>query len=254
MKTDVVVPVYGSLNLVSQCIATLKPQDNIGTIIVVDDATPGSEMQDYIEAAGKGIQYIRLDENMGFVDAVNTGMKHVKTEYAVIVNSDTAPANQRTLSTLIMGMYDHGASVAGPKLLFMGGSKYGAGDTIQHAGIGFNPEGVPYHPFMHLHRHTKAANIAKKIHAVTGAVMAVKMDVWRSVRGFDTLFSPGVYEDVDFCLRAGGVWYIPHSVWYHWMHGSQTTGNNLFENEQEHLGLLMQRWNITCDEELFYGV
>lgn len=256
MTTDVVIPVYNQLELVSQCIDGLLSQDDVGRIIVVDDASIESALVHYlmeIAAAGK-IFLTRMEKNSGFVDAANLGMEQVETEYGVIVNSDTMPVRDNSLTELVMRLHQYRFHVSGPKLLFMDNVEYGARGTIQHAGVGFNRDGVPYHPFMHLHRHTRAANVTKDVSAVTGAVLAVRMEVWRSVGGFDKMFAPGVYEDVDFCLRSGRVLYNPRSEWLHKMHGSQGNGVDLFENEAAHLDLLLRRWNPVCDEELYYGV
>ena len=251
MITDVVVPVYGQLPLVAQCIDCLAAQEHVGDIYLVDDCSPGTEIAEY--AAHSPAHYIYLEKNVGFVGAVEVGMGMVKTEYAVIVNSDTAPIGKRAIERLVMALNEHEMNVAGPKLLFMKGSQYGEGGTIQHAGVAFDPDGKPYHPFMHLHRNTKAANILRQVNAVTGAVMAIRVDVWESLGGFDNAFAPGVYEDVDLCLRSGKVLYVPRSEWWHLMHGSQTDSHNLFDNDEAHLQKLLMRWGRKCDEDIYYG-
>ena len=249
---DVVVPVHNQVMLVAQCIYGLSTQRDIGQIIVVDDASTTDEIAAFCDT-NRRVRYVRLDENVGFVGAVNTGMERATTEYAVIVNSDTSPSGSNSLSGLVYAAHEQNMHVGGAKLLFMGGSRYGRRGTIQHAGIAFDYEGIPYHPFMHLHRRTKAANIVRRVNAVTGAVMAVRLDVWRSIGGFDSEFAPGVFEDVDFCLKAGKVVYSPHSEWLHMMHGSQTDEHDLFDNMKDHLDKLLRRWKPSSDEELFYG-
>ncbi|NIQ88678.1 MAG: glycosyltransferase family 2 protein [Deltaproteobacteria bacterium] len=248
---DVIVPVYGQLPLVAQCVDCLAAQHKVGRIFLVDDCSPGSEIASYASTAP--VHYLRMSENTGFVGSVTVGMKEVETEYAVLVNSDTAPIGKYALHRLVYTMHENDMHVAGPKLLFMRGSKYGKGGTIQHAGVAFDPDGIPYHPFMHLHRDTKAANIRRRVNAVSGAVMAVNTEAWHALGGFDQAFAPGVYEDVDFCLRSGKVLYVPRSEWWHVMHGSQVKGNNLFSKSEEHLGKLQRKWGIKCDEEIYYG-
>ena len=249
---DVVLPVYNQFQLVAQCVDCLLHSDRIGTVIVVDDASTDESISELAEI--RGVDYVRMPENVGFVGAVNEGMRFVSTQYAVIVNSDTTPVHNQSLRDLVYTLDGKGMYVAGPKLLFMRGSKYGREGTVQHAGVAFGRDGVPYHPFMHLHRNTAAVNIEREVSAVTGAVMAVKAEAWQSIGGFDEHFAPGVYEDVDLCLRFGGALYAPNSEWYHLMHGSQTPGNDLFDNEQDHLEKLMRRWHPKCDEAIFYGV
>ena len=256
MTTDIVIPVFNQFGLTSQCIDCVLHQGNVGKVIVVDDASTDAILVYYLMemSAGGHIHYIRNARNIGFVGTANRGMECVESEYGLLVNSDTVPIGDNALISLIAQMHDVRYHVAGPKLLFMNGSKHGKRGTIQHAGVGFNPEGIPYHPFMHLHRDTKAACIRKKVTAVTGAVFAVRMDVWNALGGFDEAFAPGVYEDVDFCLKAGKVLYVPQSEWLHRMHGSQVDGIDLFDHEEDHLKLLLRRWGIRCDEELYYGI
>ena len=247
---DVVVPVYGQLHLVAQCLDTLKAQEYIGRIIVVDDCSPPDGTSEYLDIAD--VTVIRNAENRGFVESVNAGMELVESEYAVIVNSDTSPVDGDSLYTLVRSAYFAGAAVAGARLLFMPGSNEGRQFTIQHAGVAFDPDGVPYHPFMHLHADTRAANRRMMVTAVTGAVFCVHTDTWRELDGFDTEFSPGVYEDVDYCLRAKKVLYEPQSVWLHMMHGS---GGGLFDHAESHLKKLLSRWGrLESDEHLYYGV
>lgn len=248
---DVVVPVYGKFWLVAQCVDALLNSADIGRVIIVDDASPDDSIAEYADL--RGVECIRLAENTGFVGAANIGMDMAETQYAVLVNSDTVPLESNSLRALVYAMNREKMKLAAPKALFMQGSRYGRRDTIQHAGVAFGHDGVPYHPFMHLHRDTAAANVERKVNAVSGAVLAVHLKTWRAVSGFDEHFAPGVYEDVDLCLRVGGALYVPQSEWYHLMHGSQTPQNDLFDNEGEHLGKLLHRWGKRCDEGLFYG-
>lgn len=253
---DVVVPVYKQPELVYQCLDALMHQQGLGKLIVVDDASNDQDLSEYLSflAAMDKVTIIANDENRGFVHSANLGMKEVSSLYAVIINSDTIPLKPNSLYELVAVTELTAANVGGPKLLFMEGSGYGKAWTIQHAGVGFNPDGVPYHPFMHLHRKTAAANVQRKVHAVTGAVFCVKVETWNELGGFDEAFSPGVYEDVDYCLRAKTAMYVPTSEWLHLMHGSQTKDNNLFDHHNEHLATLLSRWGRSCDEYIFYGV
>jgi len=255
---DVVVPIFNQFQLVAQCLDGLRAQSHIGRIILVDDASTDMRVADYLDAVSVDphldIMLVRHSANEGFVGAANHGMEYVSTEFAAIINSDTVPVGDTALWALAWSMHNHGANVGGAKLLFAPGSRYGDPLHIQHAGVAFNPDGYPYHPFMHLHPGTKAANYAKMVTAVTGAVFGVRVDVWRSLDGFDQLFAPGVYEDVDYCLRAGKVVYEPGSEWLHVMHGSQVDGHNLFDNETRNIDRLFRRWSpIKCDEELYFA-
>lgn len=250
---DVVIPAYNQFNLVVQCIDTMKAQRGVGKIIVVDDASTDRHLLDYF-AIPFGYGLLRNRVNLGFLDSVNKGMEQVSTQYAAIVNSDAVPLSAGSLHNLVLAMEDMGANVAGAKLLFMPGSSYGKEYTIQHAGVAFDSDGVPYHPFMGLHRDTRAANKNRIVGAVTGAVMCVRVDVWRERGGFDAAFRPGGYEDVDFCLRAKRVIYVADSEWLHLMHGSSVNGDGVSHRHDDNLAVLLGRWGTKCDEEIYYGI
>lgn len=250
---DVVIPIWNQFQLVTQCVDAIKAQLGVGRIIMVDDASTDEHLLDYYELVD-GYTLLRNQRNLGFVDAVNRGMEAVSTEYAAIVNSDTLPLFQDCLDALVAAMEETDAHVAGAKLLFMPGSPYGDEYRVQHAGIGFDVDGRPYHPFMGVHRDTKAVNVLKTVSAVTGAVMGVRVSKWREIGGFDAAFAPGIYEDVDYCLKAGKVVYTPYSEWLHWMHGSRVKDRDIFDCHDDNLKLLLERWTTVCDERIYYGV
>jgi glycosyltransferase involved in cell wall biosynthesis len=214
---DIVIPVYNQFLLVCQCVDALLAQSMVGRVIIVDDASTQEHLLDYYDYMGFDVVF--NDENVGFLGSANRGMELVEAEYAIIVNSDVVPLSKRAVSDLVFAMDDTQANVGSGLLLHMPGKTNAL--TIQHAGVGFNPEGVPYHPFMGLHRDTKAAKVSKRVNAVSGAVFAVRMSRWRELGGFDPVYGRGVYEDVDYCLRAQRVLYEPKSEWLHLMHGSQ---------------------------------
>lgn len=254
---EVVIPAYNQPHLVQQCVDAVLAQRGVGQVHVADDYSTDVHLRDYYRVMLKAKRFrlvFRGQENVGFLPTVNLAMKFVRSEYAVIVNSDTVPLSRDCLHKLVTALDVENANVCGAKLLFMPGSKYGQPWTIQHAGVGFNPDGRPYHPFMHLHRDTRAANIPKMVTAVTGAVFAVRMSKWRELGGFDEVYGRGVYEDVDYCLRAHRVIYEPQSEWLHLMHGSQTKDNDLFDHEQENLKTFRKRWRPWCDERIYYGI
>ena len=249
---DVVIPVHNQFELVCQCVDSVMSQVGVRKVIVVDDSSTDCRLNDYYNIVD--ILLSRTKSNLGFLGTANIGMSLAETEFAVIINSDVIATKQDSLFTLVDAMIASGANVASGKLLYMPGSRHGKAFTIQHAGVGFGPDGVPYHPFMNLHQDVRAANIAKRVTAVSGAVFGVRMSTWNEIGGFDPVYGMGVYEDVDYCLKAGKVLYEPKSVWLHLMHGSQTPENDMFEWHSQNLRVLLGRWQVPSDEELYYGI
>ncbi len=96
----VIIPCFNSKNTIIQCIDSIKKikYGNKVNILVVDDcSTDGSrEILDKV----KGIELIKLKENMGRSFAVNTALKKVKTEFVICIDSDSYPEENILLKTM----------------------------------------------------------------------------------------------------------------------------------------------------------
>jgi len=89
---DLIVPIFNSGQVVSVCLDSLiRNTDPRHRIILVDDASTDPEVEPLLRGYAERwshIRYIRLEANMGFPGAVNTGIA-AATRDIVIVNSDT---------------------------------------------------------------------------------------------------------------------------------------------------------------------
>lgn len=239
---DIIVPVYGAIPHLLKCLWPLAGY----SVIVVDD---GSEEQGQLNTIARKYSNVRMyhhAENRGFIEACHTGMARSKAERVLFLNSDVIPSREA-----IEGMLAVDAAVVGCRLLFPNG-------RIQHAGVARDIQGAPYHPFMHLHAETPHAQRVMEVNAVTGAAFMVRRAIWDKLGGFDRAYSPGVFEDVDFCWKVveigekvvynGGAWMIHH------MHGSrQKDKPYMHDTAQANLQRLMTRFALETDEALFYG-
>jgi len=262
---DVLIPIYGQPGFVLSLLQSLQHQPRMGDIILVDDCSENAvyeilkrqveKMHD--ESGWHEVRLYRNDENKGFTLTVNRGMKKCNNPYALILNSDTQ-AQPKAIEYMARNL-DDGADVCGALLVFLPGSQYAG--HVQHAGIGFNPDGIPYHPFMYLHPGHPAVQTWRRVNAVTGAAMMVKRDVWDKLGGFDKHYAPGAYEDVDYSLmvkKVGGtIVYENKAVFGHFQHGSQTPANNFFAqpNLDKNLSyLITKHGRQVTDDEIFYRV
>ncbi|MDD3159561.1 MAG: glycosyltransferase family 2 protein [Candidatus ainarchaeum sp.] len=102
---SIVMPVYNSKNTIKQAINSIKNIDypkKIEFIVVDDCSTDGS--REYLETV-KGIKLIKLKKNLGKADAMNEGLKHVKTELVACIDSDTYP--EKDVFSKIVGYFEN---------------------------------------------------------------------------------------------------------------------------------------------------
>ena len=90
---DIVIPVYRQLKLTRRCVESVlrEPDAAIGTIHLINDASPEQELADYCRqaAANDRIELIEHEDNQGFVFSVNEGLEAAGDRNVVILNSDT---------------------------------------------------------------------------------------------------------------------------------------------------------------------
>ena len=243
---EVVVPFYGALEHLTNCLDSLKNWP----VIAVNDGPgkiPGAERL----AQMYKIKLIEHPFNKGFIEACHTGVQATSSEFVLLLNSDVI-ANDKA----IQQMYDQmklnkNIAVMGCRLLFPNG-------TIQCAGVARSIEGIPYHPFMGLPGETPHACRSLFVNAVTGAVFMIRRRVWDEIGGFDRKYGKGVYEDVDYCWECRKrdylVAYDGRVSMIHAMHGSYVKGQPyMFDMATENLTKLLMKYQLPSDEELFYG-
>lgn len=246
---SIIIPVYNNLDLTQNCLESLWEHTPGGLyeLIVVDNASTDQSgvFLEHQARAGR-LRLIRNDANLGFARACNQGAKAARGEFLLFLNNDTllTPGWLEALLTTVREEERIGA--VGAKLLY-------PDDSVQHAGVVFNRQGMVYHLYRHLHRDHPAVNKVREFQVLTAACLLVRGSAFFEVGGFDEQFMNG-FEDVDLCLRlkeAG--WrliYQPHAVVYHLE--SKTPGR--FDRERDNCLYLLSKWQgrLVPDDEAYY--
>jgi GT2 family glycosyltransferase len=222
---SIVVPLYGRIDFLEHQLAQFvhDPELHQSDLIYVLDSP---ELTGALEAvAGQLFELYRipfrvvlLAQNGGYSIANNRGAALARGRLLLLLNSDVLPAEPGWLGRMA-AFYDEQETIGvlGPKLLF-------EDDTLQHAGIRFQrpPGGGAWeneHYFKGLHRDLPAANVARRVPAVSGACLMIDRELFAKVGGLRGMYVQGDYEDTDLCLRLrqGGreTWFLPEVELYH---------------------------------------
>ena len=89
---DVIVPVYGGMELTLACLqSVLADLPRWARVIVVDDASPDLQLLQELRrlATQRRITLLAQKVNRGFPGTANIGMRHDKTRDVILLNSDT---------------------------------------------------------------------------------------------------------------------------------------------------------------------
>lgn len=179
-----------------------------------------TSIDDYTPA---GVQVIVADHpDHTFAENCNAGVAaDPNGPYVVFLNDDTE-VTDGWYENLVAPFHDPTVNVVGCRLVYPDGS-------LQHAGVylDFQAGILTAHNY-------QTEQVVGPVEAVTGACMAVR----RTYAWFDEKFRNG-YEDVDLCLRVGGVWYTDQATVIH--HESRS-GPRRWEAVTDNIELLHYRW------------
>jgi len=224
--TSVIVPLYSKLWFLEYQMAQWAQDPELwdtDLIYVLD--TP--EQAPVLEERAYGLHSIYgvpfrlavMKGNSGFAGANNAAAQVARTEKLLLMNSDVIPDAPGWLGRMT-AFYD-----ATPDIGALGAKLIYEDDSLQHAGIYFEqsaetpPRWDIKHFFKGQHRTLPAANVARRVPAVTGACMMVARDLYEQMGGLSHRYVQGGYEDTDFCLRVTDEgrehWYMPGAELYH---------------------------------------
>jgi GT2 family glycosyltransferase/SAM-dependent methyltransferase/glycosyltransferase involved in cell wall biosynthesis len=191
---SIVAPVHGQLAYTLNCLDALLAHTSRYSfeVIVVDDASPDASGD--VLPRVNGIRYRRQDRNGGFIASSNAGAELGRGAALVMLNNDTRVV-EGWLDELVGTLRSSPRiGLVGSKLFYPDGSLQEAGGIIWRDGSAWNygRNDDPNRP---------EYSYARPVDYVSGASIAVRADLWRTLGGFDSHFSPAYCEDSDLAFR-----------------------------------------------------
>lgn len=187
MKTSIIIPTYDACDMLEQCIASIrmhtkKPYE----IIVVDN---GSSDRTLELCQREAVTFISLPENLGFPAACNIGLKVASGDALLLLNNDVLVASN-WLTNMLACLNSHDQiGIVGPY------SNYVSGPQMLN---------IPFTNLDDMAKKLNRPNPKKwlKTERIVGLCFLFKRTLMNEIGLLDEQFSPGHYEDDDYCLRA----------------------------------------------------
>jgi GT2 family glycosyltransferase len=237
-EVTIVVPTYGAPKWVERCLeALITATEPCYEVIVVDNASPGG-LAGRLSRRIENARVIANPVNRGFGAASNQAANVARGSLLLFLNSDVV-VHRGWLSPLrerIAGTSDVGA--VAPRVLNLDGTLQEAGALLfangytQFYGFGDDPERAQY-------------RFRRELDYASAACLLVSRRAFFAVGGFDSIYSPAYYEDVDLCLalrdRGYRVLYEPRSVVTH-VRGASSSPTRAVRLWQRNHPLFFGRW------------
>ncbi len=218
--------------------------------LVIDNAS-SDESIEFVNDWFPEVKTVQFENNHGFAEGYNLGLKDISTEYIALVNSDVE-VSQNWLDPIIDFLdnnKDYAAAM--PKILSQEEK-----DSFEYAGGSGGFIDTLAYPFCRgrifdtLEIDKKQYNDNADIFWASGAAFVVRKDVFNTIGGFDPDYFAH-QEEIDFCWRVHKAGYkisaIPSSVVYHVGGGTLNYGNS----QKVYLNFRNSLFNIFKNETLF---
>lgn len=188
---SIVIVTYGTGSVLDRCIADLSSaidaDDLAAEVIVVDNPHPvrGTWAGDRLRVSTDGIRIVRAATNLGFGGGNNVGVSVARAPRVCLLNPDVYLAAGQ-LARLVDVSERHPADIVAPAFVW--------------------PDGTPQEFGFRVLANGETRAIAEHGSStpdyVSAACWVVGTAVFESLGGFDEIFHPAYYEDVDFVFRA----------------------------------------------------
>lgn len=165
-------------------------------IIIVDNGSTDGSVQE-IQTSFPDINIIETDQNLGYAEGNNIGIRHAlehHADFVLLLNNDTTVAPDLLDQLINAAQQNLDAGVFGATLLYMDKP-----DTVWFAGAQWNPKTLTFdYPYQD---QKLPDNLNISTDYACGAALFFRAEVARSIGLLDARFFL-VWEESDWCLRA----------------------------------------------------
>lgn len=233
----VVIVIWNQPHFLLRCLRALLTQSGPAMEIVLVDNGSASETQQLLSRLD-GVSILRNPANEGFVTACNQGARIARGRALLMLNSDAFVRHDALANASAALEADAEIGAVGGRLILPSGKLQEAGcvvwsdATTSGYGRGWAPDaGEVMSP--------------RDVDYCSGAFLMTRRALWTELGGFDEAFTPGYYEEVDYCLRlrqAGyRVLFEPSVAVDHFEHGSEVKREDALRTSERNRRTFQER-------------
>lgn len=184
--TSIIIPSYNGRHLLMDCIYSIRKHTAPPYEIIVVDNGSGDGTADYCRQ--EQITFVSLPENRGFPYACNVGLKVASGDNLLLLNNDTIVSVNWLSNMLHCLRSKEDIGIVGPL------TNYASGKQQIHMLSNFDD--------MAQQLNRPDSNKWQTAQRLVGLCFLFKRELMEQIGLLDERFSPGHYEDDDYCYRA----------------------------------------------------
>ncbi len=246
-KVSLVIPNYNGVTYLKECLPSVFAatgfSDGQNEVLVVDDGSKDGSVE-FIRENFPGVRLLKNRKNRGFGFTCNRGVKAAKHEIIVLINNDIILTKDFLNPLLRHLQRSEDVFTATPKLYGWDRKTFAWGMHMGHFEKGY----IRLWNESEIGSGDKISEASPSIFAIGGAMVFRREDfLW--LGGFDAIYRPNCWEDIDISYRAWKrglkVVYEPSSLMYHKGRATLT-----YERPKEIKNELLFTWKNITDKQI----
>lgn len=188
--TSIIIPTFNGVQLLRDCVESIEAYTESPYEIIVVDNGSSDETLEY--CLGKPVTLISMPNNRGFPEACNAGLKAASGSELLLLNNDVV-VSRNWLANMLNCLYsEECVGIVGPR------TNYASGRQQME---------LTYTSMDDFHRLAESLNVPDpgkwfELERIVGLCFLFKRSLMENIGVLDERFSPGHYEDDDYCHRA----------------------------------------------------
>jgi GT2 family glycosyltransferase len=237
-RLSILLVLYNRAELTLTCLRSMQPclAEAAAEVVLVDNASR-DETPALLDRL-RGVTVIRNCDNRGYPRAVNQAAEAATGEFLLLLNNDTEVLGDSLGSAVRFLAANPDVGAVGGRIILLDGTLQEAGCTLWREGHvlqygrGDSPSAAEY-------------LFQRDVDYCSGAFLMTRRDLFAKMGGLDPAFSPGYFEDLDYCVRlwrAGWrIVYLPDVALLHYENASSPCRKDLLALYQRNHFYFMQK-------------
>lgn len=192
---DIIIPIWNQPELTRRCLESLAAATEGYRLLLMDNGSDAPTRQLLEDAARRDpdrVQVIRNPTNLGFIKAVNQGLRASRAPYVCLLNNDTVVTPGWLAEMMAVAEREAAVGLVNP-----------SSNTLGYAPAASTPDGI----LAYANTLTASRGQTREIVMAVGFCLLIKRAVLDTVGLLDERYGMGNFEDADFSLRAQAAGY-----------------------------------------------
>jgi len=184
-RCDIIIPVWNNPEITLRCVESIRRNTHYPfRLIVIDNASDDPARTMLRDLRDDGMVLMRNEENLGFIKAVNQGMRYSDAEYVCILNNDVIVTSGWLEETIAVLSGNPDIGVANPS----------SNTSCQFPGN----EGIDAYAV----KLRELSGQYQELYRARGFAMVIKREVIGKIGYLDERYGAGYFDDTDYSKRA----------------------------------------------------